>query len=97
MNPQLLPPGSPQAPMNMSGMPQAPLPMSPMPPEPMQAPPMAVPEGVDPAQWLQLPPETQMQYWNIMKGMESAKPGMPLYGPMPSMEPPPKSTESIKF
>jgi hypothetical protein len=103
MDTSLLPPGSPQMPMNMSAMPQAPLPMSPMQP-PMQPAPMQVPFGVDPALWLQLKPEQQLQFLNIMKGMESAKPGMPLYGPAaprevptPSMEPPRKETESFKF
>lgn len=98
-------PFAPQAlqPRNMNTMPQAPLPMSPM-PEQMQAAPIAVPPGVDPARWLQLPPEMQMHYWSMLQGMESAKPGMPLYGPAaprevptPSMEPPRKETESFKF
>ena len=91
-------------PRNMNEVPPAPLPMSPMPELPIQAAPIAVPPGADPARWLQLPVETQMQYWNMLQGMESANSGMPSYGPPPMREavppatPPPKGVQdSIRF
>ena len=43
--------------------------------------PLAVPPGVSPAMWLQLPPEQQMHYWSMLQGMESARSGPPAYGP----------------
>jgi len=73
-------------PQNMSSLPS--MPGYNAPPVPAE---VEVPPGVDPAQWFQLPPETRMHYMNMLKGMQSAQPGVPSYGP------PPQPTAPISF